>query len=106
MAEDTKDPAKRDAAGRFGPGNTANPSGRPKLIREFHDWLKQYAYPQAQKALLQCLSSADEKVMLMAVKEVHDRLFGRPEQAVTDAQGNAIRGAIILLPAEPESEPG
>lgn len=92
------DPANRDSAGKFGPGNKANPSGRPKAWREYQEWLKENALGKAKAALLSCLSSADEKVQMMAVKEVNDRLFGKAPQAITDADGNAVPFGIMLLP--------
>jgi hypothetical protein len=96
------EPEKRDAAGRFGAGNRANPGGRPKLIREFQDWLAEECYPIAQEALKGCLRSDDEKVRMLAIKEVHDRLFGKPVQAITGADGAPLIPRIQLADLSPE----
>jgi hypothetical protein len=84
------DPANRDPAGRFGAGNQANPSGRPKLVREYQDWLREHAWDKAKQALLKCLESEDEKILMMAVKEVSDRLVGKAPQAIMNEDGTSV----------------
>lgn len=91
------DPAKRDSAGRFGPGNQANPSGRPKKIREFHKWLSEQAYPKAQAALLACLDDEDGRVRVAALREVFDRMFGKPKQPITGDDGKPLVDIAPLL---------
>jgi hypothetical protein len=88
------DPAKRDSAGRFGEGNRANPSGRPKAFKEYQEWLRENALDPAKEALLACLKSDDQKVQMLAVKEVHDRLFGKAPQAITNEDGSPLLGGI------------
>jgi hypothetical protein len=91
-----KDPANRDATGRFGPNNAANPSGRPKALREYQEWLADNALEPAKKALLACLESEDGKVRMMAVKEVADRLFGKASQAITGPDGQPLVPVDVL----------
>jgi hypothetical protein len=74
----------------FEPGKSGNPGGRPRLIREYQTWLLEHAYPKAQEALLACLCSSDEKVKMMAVKEVNDRLMGKPSITVTGEEGRPV----------------
>lgn len=88
------DPAKRDSAGRFGVGNQANPSGRPRAFREYQDWLRENALEPAKQALLACLRSDDQKVQMLALKEVHDRLFGKAPQAITNEDGSPLFGLV------------
>lgn len=88
------DPAKRDSAGRFGEGNKANPSGRPKAFKEYQEWLRENALDLAKAALLDCLSHEDAKVRMLALKEVNDRLFGKAPQAITNEDGTPLFGGI------------
>lgn len=84
----------------FKKGQSGNPGGRHKLVRQFHDWLRAEAYPKAQAALLDCLEDSDPKVRLAAVKEVNDRLFGRSPQPITGEDGEPLQldvGLIALL---------
>lgn len=86
----------------FAKGSSANPGGRPKLIREFQEWLASECYPIAQEALKGCLRSDDEKVRMLAIKEVHDRLFGKPVQAITGADGEPLIPRLQLASLSPE----
>jgi hypothetical protein len=83
---------------RFAPGNRANPGGKPKVWKEYKQWIEDKCLPLAQAALLDCLENGDDKVRMLAVKEVHDRLFGKPSQhvAVSGEEGKAF--GIDLLP--------
>jgi hypothetical protein len=91
---------ERDENGRVKPGQSLNPSGRPKLVKEYQQWLREEAWDKAKAALLKCLQSEDEKVQMMAVKEVNDRLLGRAPQALTTEDGDPLRLGVVVLPAE------
>ncbi len=80
--------------GQFKPGQSGNPGGRPKALKEFQEWLRENALEKAQQALLDCLDSKDDKVRMMAVKEVSDRLFGRAPQAITGEDGKPLLPAV------------
>ena len=91
----------RDERGRLLPGHTANRSGRPRLLREYQEWLEREAYPKAKEALLRALASNDGRVAIAAVKEVREGLFGKAPLVFTDEEGNEIKGRIagvIILP--------
>jgi hypothetical protein len=94
MANDNPNPSTR-----FGPGNRANPGGRPKVWKEYKQWIEEHCLPKAQAALLGCLEHKDGKVRMMAVKEVHDRLFGKASQhvAVTGEDGRSFGADLIPL---------
>ncbi len=88
------DPANRDSAGKFGPGNQANPSGRPKAFKEYQEWLSEHAMGPAKNALLNCLMSEDGRVQMMAVKEVADRLFGKAPQTILGEDGKPLLSGL------------
>lgn len=83
----------RDENGRIVSGCN-NPSGRPKAFREYQEWLRDECLDLAKAALKACLSSADEKVRMLAVKEVSDRLFGKAPQAITGEDGKPLLAGI------------
>jgi hypothetical protein len=97
---------KRDEKGRLLPGSSGNPGGRSKIVREFKEWLLAEAYPKAQQALLELLSSDDDKVRIQAVKEVNDRLFGRAPVTVEDVEGNRLGLGLVFIPSPEEDDAG
>lgn len=66
-------PENRDEAGRFKPGMTGNPGGRPKgiaaIAREHTD--------KAVSVLVEGMESDDERVRIAAAKEILDRGYGK-----------------------------
>lgn len=86
----------------FKPGQSGNPTGRPKIIREFYDALVDKAYLKAVDALVRALDSSDDRVSLMAAQMVLDRLFGKANQPITVTGEGApaaldLRAAAIAL---------
>jgi hypothetical protein len=77
----------RDEKGRLLPGVSGNPGGRPKLVAEFQKALREQHYERALAALLDCLDDSDGRVRIAAVREVFDRLFGKPKQPITGEEG-------------------
>lgn len=87
--EPVKNGDNRQPDGTFGPGNNANPSGRPivtpeqrllkraakELIQEYKDNLAQ-ALPLIEPVLIAKAASGD----IPAIKELHDRIMGKAEQ--------------------------
>jgi hypothetical protein len=94
MANDNPSPSTR-----FAPGNNANPGGKPKVWKEYKKWIEEKCLPLAQAALLRCLESNSEKVQMLAVKEVHDRLFGKSSQhvSVTGDENKSLGADLIPL---------
>lgn len=100
-------PENRDNAGRFLPGQTGNPGGRPKgiaaIAREHTD--------KAVEVLVNAMDDGDPRVRVVAAKEILDRGYGKAPvftadltrklddlddaalDAALDAIGNAIRVA-------------
>ena len=78
----------------FPPGVSGNPSGRPKALREYQEWLAANALDKAKEVLLGCLDHPDGRVRMAAVKEIADRLFGKAPQAITGEDGKPIAIAL------------
>jgi hypothetical protein len=79
----------RDDLGRFVPGTSGNPGGRPKPPDGLRTRLAELS-PLAVERLGELLDSVDERVRLEAAKTILDRHLGRP----------AIQADINLCRAE------
>src|SRR3954454_13547264 len=73
--------AKRDEKGRILPGGTLNPSGRPKVWREFQEAMRERS-PEAVAIIDQALSSGDPELSRWAAERVLAYAWGRPPQRV------------------------
>jgi hypothetical protein len=82
--------AEAGKAHRFRPGQSGNPGGRTKGIGEFRVRLSQYD-DKAEAALIAALDDPDGRVRLAACREFFDRRWGKPVQAVTDADGKPLQ---------------
>jgi hypothetical protein len=67
----------RDDLGRFVPGTSGNPGGRPRPPDGLRTSLAKLS-PLAIRRLGELLDSADERVRLEAAKTILDRHLGRP----------------------------
>lgn len=63
------------------PGQTANPSGRPKMPDEVRKALEGASLPAVRK-LAELVNCPDPRVALLASQTVLDRLYGKPTQQV------------------------
>jgi hypothetical protein len=64
---------------RFKPGQSGNPSGRPKMPEELLTRLRDIS-TKTIDVYEGCLTSTDEKVRLMACRDINDRAWGKPSQ--------------------------
>lgn len=71
----------RDDLGRFVPGQSGNPGGRSKSLTAIRQLAREHAETALQK-LVELLESNNERVRLDAIRELLDRGFGRPQQAI------------------------
>ena len=89
--------ANRDKAGRFGPGNRANPRGRPKkgkAQREFEALARSYS-PEVIEALMEFVRAKGELTSPRhaACKTMLEYGWGKPKQIQvlqTDIQGDGV----------------
>jgi len=71
----------RTENGRFAPGVSGNPSGRPKLPAEIKEMFQAKA-PEAFEVLCRHLNAKDPRVAVAAATQILDRAYGRPVQQV------------------------
>lgn len=81
--------ANRDSRGRFGPGNRANPGGRPSVGKELRLLLEPHRDRLAER-LLELVESENESIALGAIKECHDRIYGKPSQEIRHSGSMAL----------------
>ncbi len=100
---DTKDPSgteiERTAGGRFAVGNKGGPGGRKAMPPNIRCMLED-ASEKATKVLIDGLDAEDYDTRLKAATIIHERLYGKPAQAVVNEDGTPIRIGIMLLPEE------
>ena len=89
------DPVKRENNGRFLPGFTANPSGRPKVVGEIRELARQHA-PAAFTRVCELVQSQDPRIALAAAQEILNRAYGRPVQAIESEVRKVDMGALWL----------
>lgn len=98
----------RDDLGRFVPGTSGNPGGRPKPPDGLRTRLADLS-PRAVERLAELLDSSDERVRLEAIKAILDRHLGRPAiQADLTVRGGASADhlqALIATARRRASEP-
>ena len=71
-------PAEIGVSTRFQPGKSGNPAGRKPLSHDVKTLAKQNTKKAFEK-ILELIDSTDERVALMAAKEVIDRAWGKPQ---------------------------
>ena len=64
--------------GQFQPGQSGNPSGRPRADPEVKEILKAAA-PDAARKLVELMNSKNEKIAFQAAQEILNRTQGKPE---------------------------
>ncbi len=88
-------PVKRVGAGRFAPGMSANPGGRPKGIEEVRSLLQPHIGKYV-KSILADMDSPDATTRAAARKEYGDRAWGKPVQSVESNVRTLDIGALYL----------
>lgn len=71
----------RASTGRFVPGVSGNPGGRPKDEHRIAELARSHG-PAALERLVQLKDSKDERVALSACVALLDRGYGKPAQAI------------------------
>ena len=79
---------ERDALGRFLPGSSVNPGGRPKGNPKVKELLKEHSVDAAQK-VIELLNCGNPKIELAAAQEILNRTEGKPLQT-QDVQVSSV----------------
>ena len=66
---------------KFQPGQSGNPSGRPKVNAEIKELARSFG-KEALEKMAALLESDDEKVRLAAAQALLDRGYGKPTQMI------------------------
>jgi hypothetical protein len=77
------------------PGHSANPGGRPRVVAELRDLARAHT-PDALKRLVELLHSKNEHTALAAARELLDRGYGKPVQAVDKTEHKLDIGSLFL----------
>lgn len=81
---------KADHAGLFKPGQSGNPSGRPKLPPEIKEMARAASIEAIERAIY-WMRSDDSAASLKAIQLITERAYGKPAQPVDgDGEGGKI----------------
>ena len=67
---------------KFRKGHSGNPGGRPKVLGEVQELARQYAPKAIVELARLALKAKNETVRIAAIRELLDRGYGRPRQAI------------------------
>ena len=88
--------SSRKDNGRFAPGISGNPGGRPKLPAEMKE-IFQAKGPEAAEILVKHLRNSDPRVSVAAAREILDRAYGKPVQSINVDREERIK-LIAVVP--------
>lgn len=76
------------------PGQSGNPGGKSKKLEEVKALAKD-ASRRALERIIELIESDDDRIALMAAKEVLDRAWGKPKEVDDDGPKGAVTINII-----------
>ena len=81
MPENRRETEKRRKV-KFRKGQSGNPGGRPKVLGEVQELARQYAPTVIVELARLALQAKNETARIAAIRELLDRGYGRPRQAM------------------------
>lgn len=90
-----KSTVKREPGGRFAPGVSPNPGGRPRVVAKVRELAQQQGETAFQK-VVDLMQSNDERIALAAAREILDRAYGKPEQA-HKLEGDGAGPTVVVI---------
>jgi hypothetical protein len=93
--------ANRKDNGRFAPGVSGNPGGRPKLPAEMREIFQSKGL-EAAEILVKHLRNTDPRVSVAAAREILDRAYGKPVQSINVDREERIK-LIAVVPQKASS---
>ncbi len=101
-------PENRGGSGRFSPGQSGNPGGRPKDVHRVAELAREHTR-EAVETLVELMRSSNDRVRVTASIALLDRGWGKAAQEVRidtssdDADKDEIRAEIIRLRQDPRT---
>jgi hypothetical protein len=104
MVDEPKSRGKHLAAHMFKKGQSGNPGGKPRVLKNVQDLARQYTVP-AIEALAEIIRNkkAPPAARVAAANAILDRGYGRPAQSLEVSGGQVLQiiTGIMRAPGEP-----
>ncbi len=85
-------PENRSADTKFKKGQSGNPGGRPKAVKEALEAFRDSNdLLRLRMRLMEIAMSDNYQAANAAIKEWHDRAYGKPAQAITGEDGGPVK---------------
>lgn len=92
---------------KFEPGQSGNPGGRPKALKEIQELARSHAPAAIETLAILATSAESEQARVAAANSILDRAVGKPAQAVTGEGGEGpVLAAITVNFVKPPPDDG
>lgn len=96
---------KRRGRGKpFEPGQSGNPSGRPKEFGDFRKWARDVGVENAKAVLLRVMTKGNDKDAVAAARVILAYALGQPTQAVELATRDGLPLSLNVHFVKPSSQ--